>query len=52
MDRTLSMFWYSGDDSLLDGNYNLQARGLRFDDARRRPRIWELSVNIRSGEDE
>ena len=43
VDRTLSMFWYSGDDSLLDGNYNLQAWGRRVDDARRRPRIRKLS---------
>ena len=44
--RTLDMFWYSGEDSQLEGNYNLQAWG------RGLPRIWELSTNIRSGEDE
>ena len=33
VDRTLLMFWHSGEGSLLDGNYDLQARGA----ASRRP---------------
>ena len=36
VDSTLSMFWYSGGDGLLDGNFGLQAWGRRLDDARRR----------------